>query len=332
MEEAKAALVEQVQQLKTHTTNGRVKAEHRADVYESSKDRFPIRVQSIDDSRPSTSHFDSDYYSMPASPHDKPSQESLPTTFVSERAKKFITMKKESQRSTQDLHKRLSNASLKAKQKKEPAPQVPKIPEAYQQQATSSGLRRVPSLSPALAYDPYAAIQSGSAPQTPTNSLRGQFRNGFTLDNSSRHSGLSSQPSNLSSPLAGKSKRTPLGSEAPVAPERQSSRSALASYSAEKLTADVEPSEQSETASEATWEAPPSIISEAPSTEMDSNYRGPWYNQISSWGTAPSPYTSRGPGGTQRSASYTEKNFLFNPAEDEDDFIRKTQSFGRRQR
>lgn len=108
----------------------------RASTLVDGSPRCPSRVYSIDESRPSTSHFDSDYYSQPDSPYVKPSTESVISITPSERSKKFLSLTEERKRSTRDLIKRMSAASLKALNIKSPspAPEVPQIPAEYQQQ------------------------------------------------------------------------------------------------------------------------------------------------------------------------------------------------------
>jgi hypothetical protein len=337
LETDKAAMFEEIEQLKAQAAKNQIDVGHNTNAHVTTNEQseYPTRVHSIDESRPSTSYNDSDYYSMPASPHGKPSQESM--FMVSERAKRFINMKKETQRSTNELSRRLSDASLKQQMKRqEPVPQVPQIPEAYRQQPVPSGANRTSrqvrslrtTLSPALAYDPYGICQSGSAPQTPTGGLRAQYQNGLTLDTSSRHSRSNSQRSSTAnSPLTNKNKQAGRGLEIPVAPARHSSRAAHTSYSDEQLR---KAEAQSEAGTETTWEVPSSVASDDRTTELDTNYRGPWYEQISTWGTANGanvPGTGARDG--QRVASY-ESNFLFNPAEDEDEFVEKTRSLGRR--
>ncbi|KAF1977356.1 hypothetical protein BU23DRAFT_295103 [Bimuria novae-zelandiae CBS 107.79] len=119
LEKDKAGLLEEVEQLrKTRVPKLQTEAAYNTDAYVTANEQpgYPARVHSIDESRPSTGYHDSDYYSMPASPHDKISQESMIT--VSERAKKFINMKQETKQSIKDLTRRLSNASLKQSKKK----------------------------------------------------------------------------------------------------------------------------------------------------------------------------------------------------------------------
>lgn len=346
LEKDKAGLLEEVKRLK-ETQQAKPQAANGYDTNTFATAhgqlRYPANVNLADDSRPSTGYHDSDYYSMPASPHEKRSQESI--TFVSERAKKFINMKKETQRSIQDLSRRLSNASLKQEKKKnEPVPQVPQIPEAYKQQATSAEPYITPqrsgpvqvTLSPALSYDPYSiASDRSSTPHSASSGLRNQHHTSFNIDTSSQYRPASHRSNATGTPTSSRRSKQSLRSvDAPTAPARHSSRTAMNAYSAEQLRSEprIEPDVRSEASSEATWEVQ-SVLSEAVTTEVDANYRGPWYNQISAWGT---PSRSLVPGQvdgpTQRSTSYTEKNFLFNPAEDEEEFVEKTRTLGRRQR
>lgn len=98
--------------------------------------RCPSRIQSIDESRPSTSHFDSDYYSQTESPRVKPSSASIISFTPSERSKKFLDSAEDHRRSARDLVKRMSAASLQAMSIKSPSPPptVPEIPRAFQKQ------------------------------------------------------------------------------------------------------------------------------------------------------------------------------------------------------
>lgn len=325
LEKDKAALSEEIEQLKRNS----MEKTHAASAYDEMENQ---------DSRPSTGYHDSDYYSMPASPQHKPSEESI--VFVSERAKKFIDMKKETHRSIQDLSRRLSNASLKSeKRKAEPVPQVPQIPQAYQQQAAPAGPVHTPpqrvrptrvTLSPALAYDPYASLSSSTS--TPTSVRRSQLQSNLSSDTPS-YRPASSRSSATNTPQSHRSKQSLQSSDMPAAPVRHTNRATQTSRPAEHARAGTRSEAEAplEAETEATWEIQSSAASESATTELDANYRGPWYNQISSWGTphrSSEPY--RGEGGGKRSSSYTEKNFLFNPAEDENQFVEKTRSLGRR--
>lgn len=97
--------------------------------------RYPSRVFSVDESRPSTSHFDSDYYSQPDSPHVKPDTASTISFTPSERSKKFLDLTEDRRKSARDLVKRMSAASLTALTIRSPSPPpaVPQIPAAFQE-------------------------------------------------------------------------------------------------------------------------------------------------------------------------------------------------------
>jgi hypothetical protein len=95
----------------------------------------------------------------------------------------------------------------------------------------------------------------------------------------------------------------------------------MAAYSAEQLKSEAasQLETHSEAGTETTWEVPSSAVSEAATTEVDGTM-----------GRSFMPGQGKKP--AQRATSYTEKNFLFNPTENEDDFVEKTRSLGRRQR
>ncbi|KAI8935318.1 hypothetical protein NX059_007904 [Plenodomus lindquistii] len=97
--------------------------------------RYPSRVFSVDESRPSTSHFDSDYYSQPDSPRVKPDTASTISFTPSERSRKFLDLTEDRRKSARDLAKRMSAASLTALtiRSPSPAPAVPQIPVAFRE-------------------------------------------------------------------------------------------------------------------------------------------------------------------------------------------------------
>ncbi|KAF5853013.1 hypothetical protein GGP41_001564 [Bipolaris sorokiniana] len=112
MEEEKAALSQELQELKERVAAiERVSSETPL---AAGLDKYPSRVYSVDESRPSTSHFDSDYYSQPASPQPKPSSESVNSLMPSERSRKFLDLTEQHRRSARDLVQRMSAASLRA--------------------------------------------------------------------------------------------------------------------------------------------------------------------------------------------------------------------------
>ena len=103
---------------------------------DGSPGRYLSRRYSLDESRPSTSHFDSDYYSQPTSPSIKACGDSFISITTSERSRKFLDMSLERKQSARDLSTRISAASLQALSIRPscPVPEVPQIPIAYQQQ------------------------------------------------------------------------------------------------------------------------------------------------------------------------------------------------------
>jgi len=308
----------------------------------------PVRVYSIDDSsRPSTSHFDSDYYSQPASPQVKTSKDSLEADGVSDRAKEFLSMKRESIRSVQDLKKRMSDASIKKTKRKESLPDVPRIPETYQQPRPSSTVNRTPrrtqktiSLSPALAFDPYGSIGTSSGPQTPTrqvDGLRAMFREGLSLDSSPQPSRPS--PSNSRSPLETRSLKSSRGSDSITAvPMRRSSRVAPTSRSTEQLHPESESEAETEAGtdrSECASMRPPSILTpEDLTTELDRSTNSQWWRTVNSWGhqgkSVLGSHPSSTTGGASANPSSTQPPSLFNPAENEDQFMARARSLRRR--
>lgn len=135
-EKENAALREDVQFMKERVSNLEYD-KTLSDTLVDGTQRCPSRVYSIDEARPSTSHFDSDYFSQPDSPVVKPSRESVNSVAPSERSQKFLDLTQERRQSARDLAKRMSTASLKALRISAlaPAPEVPEIPAQYQQEA-----------------------------------------------------------------------------------------------------------------------------------------------------------------------------------------------------
>jgi hypothetical protein len=134
MEGEKDLLYQELKQLKERVMA--IESHSPASTLVNSPAKFPLRVYSVDESRPSTSHFDSDYYSQPESPQAKSSSTSNKSFTPSERSRKFLDLTDERRRSARDLVQRMSAVSLKALRDASlsPTPEVPKIPAAYQQQ------------------------------------------------------------------------------------------------------------------------------------------------------------------------------------------------------
>jgi len=138
MEEEKELLSEELKQLKQRVMA--IESHSPASTLVNSPGKFPLRVFSVDESRPSTSHFDSDYYSQPESPQAKHSSASIRSFTPSERSKKFLDLKEERRRSARDLSERMSAVSLKALRDASLSPtpeEVPAVPTTHQQQVPS---------------------------------------------------------------------------------------------------------------------------------------------------------------------------------------------------
>ncbi|KAI4645916.1 hypothetical protein J4E93_005495 [Alternaria ventricosa] len=138
MEEEKELLSEELKQIKQRVMA--IESHSPASTLVNSPGKFPLRVFSVDESRPSTSHFDSDYYSQPESPQAKHSSASIMSFTPSERSKKFLDLKEERRRSARDLSERMSAVSLKALRDASLSPtpeEVPAVPTTHQQQVPS---------------------------------------------------------------------------------------------------------------------------------------------------------------------------------------------------
>jgi hypothetical protein len=261
LEGEKAALAEAVQKLK-----GRVGALEddvsRASTLVDGSSRCPSVVYSIDESRPSTSHFDSDYYSQSESPQVRTSRESVFSITPSERSKKFLDLTQERRRSTRDLVKRMSAASLKAPLKalrgvgiSSPAPKVPQIPEEFQQQVPQIieqvvvdkrstrapkryRERRLPDqlLQDALELSPElleTTIARSLSPQ-PTG-LRGLYRPDQSVGSRSSKDSLTSS-THIKTPTSSRSRSHRHAETSPRVPSRRSSRQATTSTSHELMS------------------------------------------------------------------------------------------------
>ncbi|KZM28154.1 uncharacterized protein EKO05_0005818 [Ascochyta rabiei] len=96
--------------------------------------KYPQRVCSIDEGRPTTSYDDSDYYSQPATPRADVDRDALSVrSGTSVQSKRFIEMSKERTRSARNLSKRMSDASLRATSVMSTVqlPEVPYLPQEF---------------------------------------------------------------------------------------------------------------------------------------------------------------------------------------------------------
>jgi len=322
---------------------------------DGSSNRCPSRVYSIDESRPSTSHFDSDYYSQPASPHVKSSKDSLNDVALSDRARNFLSMKNDGHKSIQDLKKRLSNASLKGVRPVSSVPEVPPIPESYQEQPQKP-VARTPRRSKPLNYlSPVAIAQTESvrntnaAPRTPTtgpDGLRGMYREKLTLDTSTRDPQAS--PGYNNSPLATRSFKPSRSSDRPTPPDRHSSKGAgiqssqeqLKELAQEQLQVDTHVDSEEDASEWASIPPPPSVISDL-TTELG-DPRDKWWRDVNKLqhssgkaglggfaqslamaGARPAPKSNLG-------TPYMETDFFFNGSESEDQFMQRAHSYAKK--
>jgi hypothetical protein len=365
LESEKSALTVETSQLKEELAACQSSRTASSGTYHTAVDanRFPSRVHSIDDSRPSTSHFDSDYYSQPGSPQVKGSKDSLNDIVLSDRARQFINMKNDNDKSTEALKKRLSDASLaKSSRPVLSVPEVPPIPESYQGQPQShmapirTPRRTKPpnNLSPAHIAQAQSGVIVNPGPRTPTagpDGLRGMYRDKLTLDTSTR--GAQASPSYSKSPLAGRSSRASRSSDRPTPPDRHSSKRATVQSSQEQfknlVIAQLGPespesvlqNEKEDDAAEwASLPPPPSIISDL--TTEPGDHRERWWQDTQKLqhrngdggvgGLAQSlavPSARTTPRGNL-GAPYMETDFLFNANESEEDFLERARSYSKK--
>ncbi|KAG9187370.1 hypothetical protein G6011_05241 [Alternaria panax] len=135
MEEEKALLDKEYKMLKERVMV--IESHSPASTLVDTPGKYPPSVYSVDEERPTTSHFDSDYYSQAEdSPYINPSSESVKSFTPSERSKKFLDLTEERRRSARDLSERMSAVSLKALREASlsPTSEVPEVPATFQQQ------------------------------------------------------------------------------------------------------------------------------------------------------------------------------------------------------
>lgn len=410
LEAEKDALAAELKPLKERV--GALETASPATTFVDGMDRFPTRVYSVDESRPSTSHFDSDYYSQPDSPYVKPSSASVISFTPSERSKRFLDMTEDRRKSARDLVKRMSVASLKALSIRSPSPPpaVPQIPEAFQEDKFKAipktpaqhrkGRHVIPlSLLKDEAMLSPTRIESlgRSSPAPHAEGLRGLYRpdrlsRSQTLNDIRPLSSRNATPTNHSS---FSKRRTLVADVSPRIPSRGSSKHVHTDSSSEHLprrtlhhrkhsVADLQCStdtaESIAESADSEWEniaaphAVPAVSENDLTTELDPREdKDRWWRNMDrltlsqvmaqsridlDQGTpASSPMT---PGGrvsgrslrpveigtsresvragerqirTTPNTPRHEKDFMFNPAEDEETFLRKAKSImtGRRQ-
>ncbi|KAF2271573.1 uncharacterized protein EI97DRAFT_462694 [Westerdykella ornata] len=338
LEEEKDAFQREIAALKQQLEHARKDGGDRGAV--------PARIYSIDESSsPSTAHFDSDYYSQPESPQVKGKNSKEGLSFADRAARlsaaKLLDVNVRSKQSMQSMKKRLSDASLKNTRLSLVIPteaDIPESPISTARPATPVPNRRqrVPEQQQRPRNASTASsIRSTSSPRTPSvgttaapDGLRGIYR---------EHRATKAQQ-HASSGLRRSS----------------SSNSSTPSRHAHPSSKSPSPSILSETASIATSSAlsippPPSILSEDTLPVPD---KEKWWRDVRGVRTI-APQTGSGTGTrrnsptpaqmqTQRLRSLhvgaspdqgrhvEETNFLFNPAEDEEEFLEKARGYGGR--
>jgi predicted nucleic acid-binding Zn-ribbon protein len=367
LEEGKVTFQEEIERLKEQLAQSSNDSEqcHGACALDGHREKHPSRVYSIDESRPSTSHFDSDYYSQPASPQvrgkaskelARPSKELLS---YSERAKNFIEQNVASKKSVQDLKKRFSDASMKQVERmKSPPPEVPEIPEiyheSYNKNAVAKALARESrrhnakpptlqqQLTPLSTRRPSTA-RASVTPRTPTtpapkDGLRELYREIKSVDrpsqvrpSSSHRSPTSSRPSRFSeaeSPFINPPQRrsSQYFSQQSYDQPATSSSEKLKASSSEGLRTDTAPTEY-----QPSIPPPPSVETEdlmsLPDTER-------WWKQVQAVHRPAAPaniaLAALADGTTSRRSRYptgAPNLNLFNPAEDEDAFMNRAKCY-----
>jgi hypothetical protein len=316
--------------------------------------KCPSRVYSIDESRPSTSHFDSDYYSQPSSPQTmggKASKESLP---YSEPAKKFLEINMTVKRSVQDLKKRVSDISTR--RPKTPIPEVPQIPDTYMEPHAQQAIKRTPRrqrpfpiLPPSIntALRSPMKVHSATIPRTPTvlssEGLRGIFRDKKALQTQSRDSRRSSvdyraslgSKGSHSSHHSHRSQHSEAERASNISPPpRLSSRNARTSSSIEPMVNDI-PLETKAPEWAGTPSSPP-----VDDLTNEPERREQWWKNMNSLPNpnshkrqsslcVPMPRLSptKAPHGMDN-----ERDFFFNGNENEDQFIKRAHGLAPRRR
>jgi myosin heavy subunit len=246
LEGERVALAGEVQELKKRVVALEYDSARAMTLIDGSP-RCPSRVHSIDESRPSTSHFDSDYYSQPDSPVVKPSKESMFSITPSERSKKFLDLTQERRQSARDLAKRMSMASLASLRVagSSPAPAVPQIPADFQRRTPQADNRstkpprrhrerRLPEhiLHEALQISPELPESPAEQAATPVpEKLRRSHQSDYTND--SRPSSSHARTPTSTRP---RTRKHSIAEISPRVPSRRSSKQAHTNSSSEYLS------------------------------------------------------------------------------------------------
>jgi hypothetical protein len=314
LEDEKDALKRELQSIKTRVAA--IESSNTSPLHVDGSPGYPVRVCSIDESCPSTTHFDSDYYSQPESPQRDPEKaliQSNRSLCTSVRSKRFLELSLQHRQSAQDLTKRMSQASLRATSLYLSAisPEIPQVPR-QPEQATSDRAedvtnvarrrRREPSYLELL-HQPYSTEASQQPLPRPVTAnpqlgaprasgLRGMYNPSEAANRRQSHDHHSSSscalnPSN--SPMTW-SRQSSLNSS-PSAPPRTSSKHAytgsfeeLAKQNFQRLCeTDVIPTNGALDSPEflsSSWAAPQSVTSDLTSVVPDPRDKDRWWKSV----------------------------------------------------
>lgn len=368
MEQDKTKMQEEVAKLKAQVDESN-RAEQFHDALDSldgqSRDKQPSRVCSIDESRPSTSNFDSDYYSQPASPPVKPKNSKEPLSFK-DRAHNLLDISLKSKSSMQDMQKRLSAASLKNIQTRKPSivsvvetlveahngsppdydGSPPARPTAPRYQTRPTAPARMPPMSSTVFGGEEVEIPTSPviSPKTPVHSngsLRARYSEGRTSEKPSYTSLTAGSPySPARSTKSAKSNRSHDWPLPPGTEPRQGSIRDLHSRSNETSLREQFRADASSPGYYQSLPAPESSVKSDDLTSRPDPDR--WWKgvdrvrsvvdqgHIQNGGTppkAPSCTALLHQPKAPVASPMTERDVLFNPSEDEEQFIRKVKGF-----
>jgi myosin heavy subunit len=198
LEQEKAKMLEEIAKMKAQVKKSCHSEQFHDALDGQGPEKQPSRVYSIDESRPSTGNFDSDYYSQPASPQVKTRNSNGGLSFR-DRANNLLDLSLKSKHSTQDLSKRVSAASLKTLQSREQsiASVAKAILEAHntpddthsskpipRNPSRLNGPARMTPMAAVVSDDELEKIPSPTTPRTPVSNhgLRGYYRESRTTE------------------------------------------------------------------------------------------------------------------------------------------------------
>jgi uncharacterized small protein (DUF1192 family) len=324
LEEDKGALQEEISRLKAQLATNRPQEFYRGALDGQAQEKHPSRVHSIDESRPSTSHFDSDYYSQPESPQVKSQVEnhsSIEGLSFRDRAKGLAAKTLNSQNSLKDINKRLSSTSMKQLQSRGSASVsvVPPVPESSLE-AHWNAVQSQPVARTTSRQHTRTMQQNGSRNITPVSATASEAKDGLRgvyHDNRPMEIPFRSSPG-FQSPTSSRGPRYPEfpSLETVSAPRRESSTPARNNPEQERASSHGSYS-LTETYAES-MPPPPSMISEDLTSRPDPEK---WWKDVHNVRSVAERDINTAP------PFVMERNFLFNDAEDEEQFMRKAKGY-----